>query len=65
MTLRGVKTLELRAFEVHDRGMVALHAPSRIDFAAAYFYGYQEPWQLPRQAVVAWAEIVDVSEVDA
>jgi hypothetical protein len=65
MILRGVKTLELRAFEVRDRGMVALHAPMRIDYSAAYFYGYQEPWLLPRQGVLAVAEISDVWELDA
>lgn len=65
MILRGVKTLELRTFEIRERGTVALHAPTRIDFPAAYFYGYREPWLLPRQGVLAVAEIVDVWELDA
>lgn len=64
MILRGVKTLEIRSFDVRARGRVALHAPWKIDFAAAYFYGYEEPWRLPRHKVVALAEITDVLELD-
>jgi hypothetical protein len=65
MILRGVKTLELRTFEIRERGTVALHAPTKIDFPAAYFYGYQQPWLLPRQGVLAVAEITGVWELNA
>ena len=56
--------MEIRSFDVRARGLVALHAPWKIDFAAAYFYGYKEPWQLPRHRVVALAEITDVLDLD-
>jgi hypothetical protein len=64
MILRGVKTMEIRNFAVRTRGMVALHAPWKIDFAAAYFYGYAEPWKLPRHKVMAVADVADVWELN-
>ena len=63
MILRGVKTLEIRTWKVQRRGLIALHAPRRIDFSAAYLYGYSSPWTLARGKVVAVAEIVDVIEL--
>jgi|ERR1043165_4315203 hypothetical protein len=64
MIVRGVKTMEIRSWKVQHRGVIALHAPRRIDFSPAYFYGYQSPWLLPRSKIVAVAEITDVSALD-
>jgi hypothetical protein len=64
MILRGEKTLEVRMRNTRRRGRIALHAPWRIDFSAAYFFGFQEPWRLPRAGIVAVAEIVEVHELD-
>jgi len=64
MILIGAKILELRTWNLSLRGQVALHAPQRIDFVNAYFYGYREPWLLPRGKVVALASIADVWELD-
>jgi hypothetical protein len=64
MIVRGVKTMEIRNWTVKRRGLIALHAPRRIDFSAAYFYGYKQPWTLPRGKVIALAEITDVVELD-
>jgi hypothetical protein len=65
MIVRGVKTMELRSWEVRRRGVVALHGPMRIDFGAAYFFGYQTPWHLPRGGIVALAEIAEVRSLAA
>jgi len=64
MIVRGVKTIEIRNWMVKRRGLIALHAPRRIDFGAAYFYGYKQPWTLPRGKLIALAEITDVVELD-
>jgi hypothetical protein len=64
MIVRGVKTMEIRNWVVKRRGLIALHAPRRIDFSAAYFYGYKQPWTLPRGKLIALAEITDVVELD-
>ena len=64
MILRGVKSMELRNWEMPRRGLIALHSPWMIDFGAAYFYGYEEPWKLPRGRIVATAEVADVRELD-
>jgi hypothetical protein len=67
MILNGAKTLELRTMNVRRRGTIVLHAPWRIDFSAAYLFGYREPWKLPRGQVLAVAEIerVDLLEEEA
>jgi hypothetical protein len=64
MILRGFKTIELRSWNLRERGTIALHAPRRIDFSAAYLYGYAKPWLLPRGKVVAVADVVDVIQLD-
>jgi hypothetical protein len=60
MITRGVKSVEIRSWEVRRRGLIALHAPWSIDFGAAYFYGYDSPWALARGKIVAVAEIAQV-----
>jgi hypothetical protein len=64
LIIQKVKTMEIRNWKVQRRGLIALHAPRRIDFSAAYFYGYREPWTLPRGKVIAVAEIADVINLD-
>ena len=64
MIVRGVKTMEIRNWMVKRRGLIALHSPRRIDFSAAYFYGYKQPWTLPRGKLIALAEITDVVELN-
>jgi hypothetical protein len=64
LIIQKVKTMEIRNWKVQRRGLIALHAPRRIDFSAAYFYGYREPWTLPRGKVIAVAEIADVIDLD-
>jgi len=64
LIIQKVKTMEIRSWKVQRRGLIALHAPRRIDFSAAYFYGYREPWTLPRGKVIAVAEIADVLDLD-
>ncbi|HYV05286.1 MAG TPA: ASCH domain-containing protein [Blastocatellia bacterium] len=64
MIIRGIKTMELREKEAKRRGIVALHAPWKIDFSAAYFYGYENPWRMHRGKILAVADISDVYELD-
>lgn len=64
MIVRGIKTIEIRSWKVKRRGIIALHAPSKTDLSAAYFYGYQNPWKLPRGKILALAEITDVYQID-
>jgi ASCH domain-containing protein len=64
MILRGVKSMEVRTWEIRRKGLIALHSPWMIDFGAAYFYGYQEPWKLPRGRIVGTAEVTDVLQLD-
>ncbi len=64
MVLRGAKSMEVRNWEMRRRGSIALHAPWMIDFGAAYFYGYKDPWRLPRGKIIAVAEIEEVRELD-
>ena len=64
MILRGVKSIEIRSWNVKRRGNIALHASWQIDFSISYFYGYETPWLLPRGRVVAIADIVDVVFLD-
>lgn len=65
MIVLGVKTMDIRTWQVKRRGIVALHAPRRIDFSAAYFYGYKSPWNLPRAKIVAIADIDDVLALES
>src|SRR5262245_4599979 len=60
MIIRGVKTMEIRTWEMRERGTIALHAPRRIDFGASYLYGYSQPWLLPTGKIVALADVVEV-----
>lgn len=64
MILRGEKSIEIRNWEVRRRGLIALHSSWRIDFSAAHFFGYQEPWRLPRGRVLGVAEISEVVSLD-
>lgn len=64
MIVRGIKTIEIRSWKVEHRGIIALHSPWKIDSSAAYFYGYHNPWELPRGKILALAEIADVYKMD-
>jgi hypothetical protein len=64
MMVRGAKSMEIRTWRNRPPGLVALHAAWRIDFSAAYFYGYEEPWTLPRGRILAVAEIDEVYTLD-
>lgn len=64
MIVRGIKTIEIRSWKVKRRGIIALHTPSKIDLNAAYFYGFHNPWELPRGKILALAEITDVIQMD-
>ena len=64
MIIRGFKVMELRTWEMRERGTIALHAPRRIDFGAAYLYGYAQPWLLPTGKIMALADVADVMLLD-
>ena len=64
MIIRGVKTWEIRSWELKRRGLLALHAPMGIDYPAAHFQGYRTPWELGRGRIVALASITAVHELN-
>lgn len=64
LILRGKKELELREWSPSFRGMIALHSPIKIDFHAAHYYGYSEPWKLERGKVLGMANLTSVTELN-
>jgi hypothetical protein len=60
MILRREKRLELRNWEMRSGVTIALHAAKKIDFGAAYLFGYEEPWRLPRREVLGVATVSEV-----
>ena len=64
MILRGAKSLEIRSWEIKQRGLIALHAPWGIDYPAAHFFGFREPWKLHRGAIVGVADVTGVVELE-
>src|SRR5687768_4035822 len=64
LIVRGAKSVEIRSWTMPIRGLVALHAARNVDFGAAYFYGYRQPWSLARGAVLAVAVVATVERLD-
>ncbi|MFZ5497038.1 MAG: hypothetical protein ACOZE5_17100 [Verrucomicrobiota bacterium] len=64
MILREEKTWEIRGWELKRRGLLALHCPWGIDYAAAHFYGYAAPWKFRRGAIVGLATVAGVRSLD-
>jgi hypothetical protein len=59
LILRGLKTIEVRDWEVTRRGPILLHASQAIDWQAIELFGYSDPWVLPRGRILGAARIVD------
>jgi hypothetical protein len=64
LILRGKKKIELREWNPTFRGPVALHAPMRIDFHAAHYFGYRDYWKLERGKVLGLANLTSVTELN-
>jgi ASCH domain len=64
LILKGKKRLELRDWNVKFRGTIALHSPMGIDFHAANYFGYHEPWKLERGKILGIADVTDAKELD-
>jgi hypothetical protein len=67
MILDKNKTIELRDkrfLNKEYRGPVALHAPIKIDYRAAFFFNIEDPWKLKTRHIMGVAEIVDVITLD-
>lgn len=62
LILRGLKTIEVRDWNVTRRGPILLHASRTIDWQAIDLFGYSDPWLLPRGQIVGWAKIEDAFE---
>jgi hypothetical protein len=62
MVIQGAKTMELRSFQPSNGWpqYLALHAPQRIEFPEAYFFGYDEPWKLPTGKLLGIAKLAEV-----
>lgn len=57
--------MEVRGWTTRRRGIFALHASRTVDFAAASFYGYENPRMLPLGKIVAVGEITDVVSLES
>lgn len=62
LILRGLKTIEVRSWEVKRRGPILLHASLTVDWKAIEIFGYIRPLGLPRGRLVGYAEIADTFE---
>jgi hypothetical protein len=60
LIMRGVKTIEVREWQVERRGPILIHSASALDWRSVELFGYQDALKLPRGGVVGYAEIVDV-----
>lgn len=63
LILKGKKTIELREWHHTFRGLIAIHSPIKIDYHAAHYFGYSQPWKLERGKVLAVANLDAVSEL--
>jgi hypothetical protein len=64
LILHGKKKLELRGWNPSFRGSIALHSPMKIDFHAAHYFGYTEPWELNRGKVLGMANLTSVTQLN-
>ena len=60
LILKGIKTIEVRSWNVNLIGPVLLHSSSILDWQAIELFGYSQPWDLPRGRLVGYAEIKEV-----
>ena len=60
LILRGIKTIEVREWEVKRRGPFLIHSARAFDWRSMELFGYEELDDLPRGGIVGYAEIVDV-----
>jgi len=59
LVLQGRKKIEIRKWNTTFRGPFLIHASGNLDSEAMNKFGYKEE-DLPRQAIVGRAELVDV-----
>ena len=61
LIVRGLKTIEVRPWQVNHRGPFLIHVSNTIDWKSANALGYEDGVEsLPRKRLVAYAEIIDV-----
>ena len=63
LILQGRKTIDLRTWQTHHRGRIAIHAGLTVNQAACAAHGL-EPGALPRGALVGTVDIVEVIPLD-
>jgi ASCH domain len=62
LILKGLKSVEVRDWNVTRRGPILLHSSLTIDWTAVELFGYDRPWNLPRGKLVGHANISDSFE---
>jgi hypothetical protein len=62
LILKGLKTIEVRNWNVKPIGPVLLHSSLTIDWQAIEMFGCSQPWSLPRGRLVGYAEITQSFE---
>ena len=60
LILRGIKTIEVRNWNVNLVGPVLLHSSLTLDWQAIELFGYEQPWSLTRGHLIGYAEIREV-----
>ena len=62
LIVREEKTIEVRGWNVKHRGPILVHVSNTIDWKTAELLDYGHAFDLPRGAIVAVTEIIDVFE---
>jgi len=64
LIIRGLKTIEVREWQVKHRGPFLIHTSNTVDWKAVQTLGYDEVEELPRGRVIGYAEISEVFQFD-
>lgn len=64
LILRGLKTIEMREWQVRHRGPFLIHTSSTVDWKAVQALGYDGVEDLPRGRLIGYAEISEVFQFD-
>ena len=59
LILRGIKRIEVREWQIFQRGLFLIHSARTVDWRSAELFGYEDILVLPRGGLVGCAEITD------
>lgn len=64
LIIRGLKTIEMREWQVKHRGPFLIHVSNTVDWKTVQVLGYDEVEELPRGCLIGYAEICEVFQFD-